>query len=153
VDETYIRVRGRWTYLYRAVAKQGLTVNFLLSERRDIATAKLSFIQAIKQHGPPQRITLDGYPATHAALSALKAEKVLPKQTMVRKSKYLNNLIEQDHRRVKQRVYPMLGFKRFANATITISGIELVHRIRKGQFDISTLNRRGVREPQIWQSV
>ena len=149
----YIRVRGRWTYLYRAVDKQGLTVDFLLSERRDIAAAKLFFTQAIKKHGPPKRITLDGYPATHAALSELKAEKVLPQQTMVRTSKYLNNLIEQDHRRVKQRVYPMLGFKRFANATVTISGIELVHRIRKRQFDISTLNQRGVREPQIWQSV
>jgi transposase-like protein len=153
VDETYIRVRVRWTYLYRAVDRQGLTVDFLLSERRDIATAKLFFTQAIKQHGPPQKITLDGCPATHAALSGLKAEKVLPQQTMVRTSKYLNNLIEQDHRRVKQRVYPMLGFKKFANATITISGIELVHRIRKGQFDISTLNQRGVREPQIWESV
>jgi putative transposase len=104
VDETYIRVRGRWAYLYRAVDKQGLTVDFLLSERRDIAAAKLFFTQAIKQHGPPQRITLDGYPATHAALSELKAEAVLPQQTMVRTSKYLNNLIEQDHRSVKQRV-------------------------------------------------
>jgi len=134
VDETYIRVRGRWTYLYRAVDRQGLTVDFLLSERRDIAAAKLFFTQAIKPHGPPKRITLDGYPATHAALSELKAEEVLPQRTIVRTSKYLNNLSEQDHRRVKQRVYPMLGFKRFANATVTISGVELVHRIRKEQF-------------------
>jgi transposase-like protein len=152
-DETYIRVRGRWTYLYRAVDRQGLTVDFLLSERRDVAAAKLFFTQAIKKHGPPKRITLDGYPATHAALSELKAEKVLPQQMLVRMSKYLNNLIEQDHRRVKQRVYPMLGFKRFANATITISGIELVHRIRKGQFDTSSINQSGVREPQIWELV
>ena len=153
VDETYIRVRGRWTYLYRAVDRQGLTVDFLLSERRDIAAAKLFFTQAIKQHGPPKRITLDGYPATHAALSELKAEEVLPQRTIVRTSKYLNNLIEQDHRRVKQRVYPMPGFKRFANATVTISGVELVHRIRKGQFDTSSLNQRLVREPQIWELV
>jgi putative transposase len=153
VDETYIRVRGRWTYLYRAVDRQGLTVDFLLSERRDIAAAKLFFTQAIKQHGPPQRITLDGYPATHAALSELKAEEVLPQQTMVRTSKYLNDLVEQDHRRVKRRVYPMLGFKRFANATVTISGVELVHRIREGQFDTSSLNQSEVREPQIWELV
>lgn len=86
VDETYIRVRGRWAYLYRAVDRQGLTVDFLLSERRDIDAAKLFFTQAIRQHGPPQRITLDGYPATHAALSELKAEEVLPQQTMVRTS-------------------------------------------------------------------
>jgi transposase-like protein len=105
VDETYIRVRGRWTYLYRAVDRQGLTVDFLLSERRDIAAAKLFFTQAIKKHEPPQRITLDSYPATHAALSELKAEEVLSQRTMVRTSKYLNNLIEQDHRRVKQREF------------------------------------------------
>lgn len=88
VDETYIRVRGRWTYLYRAVDRQGLTVDFLLSERRDIAAPKLFFTQAIKKHGPPHRITIDGYPATHAALSELKTEEVLPQRTMVRTSKY-----------------------------------------------------------------
>ena len=142
-----------YPYLYRAVDKQGLTVDFLLSERRDIAAAKLFFTQAVRQHGPPQRITLDGYPATHAALSELKAEEVLPRQTVVRTSKYLNNLVEQDHRRVKQRVYPMLGFKRFANATVTISGIELLHRIREGQFDTPSVNQSGAREPQIWELV
>ena len=104
VDETYIRVGGRWTYLYRAVDNQGLTVDFLLSEHRDIEAAKRFFTQAINQHGSPERITVDGYPATHAALNALKAEDVLPQQTKVRTSKYLNNLMEQDHRRVKQRV-------------------------------------------------
>lgn len=154
VDERYIRVRGRWTYLYRAVDRQGLTIGFLLSERRDVAAAKLFFTQAIRQHGPPQRITLDGYPATHAALSELKAEKVLPQQIMVRTSKYLNTLIEQDHRRVKQRTYPMLAFKRFANAAVTISGIELVHKIRKGQFNITKLtNWIGGRVPHVWEEV
>ena len=132
VDETYIKVRGRWIYLYRAVDKQGLTVDFLLSKHRDIEAAKRFFTQAINQHGSPERITVDGYPATHAALSELKTEEVLPQQTKVRTSKYLNNLIEQDHRRVKQRIYPMLGFKSFVNAAITISGIELAQRIRKG---------------------
>ena len=125
----------------------------MLSERRDIAAAKLFFTQAIKQHGPPQRITLGGYPATHAALSELRAEEVLPRRAIVRKSKYLNNLVEQDHRRVKQRVHPMPGFKSFADATVTSGGIELVHRIRKGQFDTSSLNQSGVREPQIWELV
>jgi transposase-like protein len=141
VDETYIRVRERWAYLFRAVDKQRLTADLLLSERRDIAAAKLFFTRAIKQHGPPQGFTLDGYPATHAALSELKAEKVLPRQTMLRTSKYLNNLIEQDRLRVKQCLYPMLGLKRFANAIITIGGIELVHRLRKGQFGTATLNQ------------
>src|SRR5215207_5665810 len=76
VDETYIRVRGRWTYLYRAVDKHGLTVDFLLTEHRDIAAAKQFFTQAIKQHGPPERATLDGYAATHAAVAELKKEGV-----------------------------------------------------------------------------
>jgi transposase-like protein len=125
VDETYLRVGGRLPYLYRAVDKQGLTVDFLLSKHRDIEAAKRFFTQAINQHGSPERITVDGYPATHAALSELKTEDVLPQQTKVRTSKCLNNLIEQDHRRVKQRVYPMRGFKKFVNAAITISGIEL----------------------------
>jgi len=102
VDETYIRVQGRWTYLYRAVDKQGLTVDFLLSAHRDITAAKQFFTRAIKQHGPPETITVDGYPATHTAISELKAENVLPQNTKVRTSKYVNNLIEQDHRRVKR---------------------------------------------------
>jgi transposase-like protein len=138
VDETYVKVRGRWTYLYRAVDKRGQIVDFLLSERRDIIAAKRFFTQAIKQHGPPEKISVDGYPATHTAISELKAENLLPQDTKVRTSKYLNNLIEQDHRRIKQRIYPMLGFKRFGNAAIAISGIELIHQIMKGQFDTSS---------------
>ncbi len=154
VDETYIRVGGRWTYLYRAVDKQGLTVDFWLSEHRDIASAKQFFTRAIRRHGVPERITLDGYPATHAAVAALKEGGVLPSGMKVWTSKYLNNIVEQDHRRVKQRIYPMLGFKRFGNAVVTISGIELAQKIRKGQFNIANL-RKGmrVRVPQIWDAV
>jgi transposase-like protein len=137
VDETYVRVRGRWTYLYRAVDKHGLTVDFLLSGHRDIAAAKRFFTRAIERHGAPERVTLDGYPATHSAVAELKKSGMLRPQTKVWTSKYLNNIVEQDHRRVKQRIYPMLGFKQFRNAAITISGIELVQKIRKGQFDTS----------------
>jgi transposase-like protein len=153
VDETYIKVKGRWTYLYRAVDKQGRTVDFLLSEHRDVAAAKQFFTQAIQNHSAPERITVDGYPATHTAISELKAEEVLPQNTKVRTSKYLNNLIEQDHRRVKQRIYPMLGLKSFRNAAITISGIELIHKIRKGQFDASKISHSGVRVAQLWETV
>jgi transposase-like protein len=153
VDETYLRVRGRWNYLYRAVDKQGFTVDFLLSEKRDIAAAKRFFSRAIRRHSIPKSITLDGYPATHTAVGELKKDGVLRPETKVRTSKYLNNLIKQDHRRVKQRVYPMLGFKSFVNAAITISGIELAQRIRKGQFDTSQTARSGVRVPQIWEAV
>lgn len=154
VDETYIKVRGRWTYLYRAVDKQGHTVDFLLSERRNIAAAKRFFTRAVQRHGAPERITLDGYPATQAAVAELKAGGVIRPDVKVWTSKYLNNLIEQDHRRVKQRIYPMLGFKSFRNAVVTVSGIELAQKIRKGQFDTSAFTvRDGARVPHMWDAV
>jgi transposase-like protein len=154
VDETYIKVRGRWAYLYRAVDKQGRTVDFLLSEHSDIAAARKFFTQAIKQHGAREKISVDGYPATHTAISELKTEEVLPQSTKVRTSKYLNNLIEQDYRRVKQRIYPMLGCKKFRNAAVTISGIELVQQIRKRQFDTSAvITREGMRMSHLWDAV
>lgn len=152
VDETYIKVKGRWAYLYRAVDKQGLTVDFLLSEHRDIAAAKRFFTRATKQHSTPKSITLDGYPATHSAVTELKANGVLSLQTKVWTSKYLNNLVEQDHRRVKQRIYPMLGFKNFAHAVITISGFELAQKIKKGQFDTSRITTcTGAAIADIWE--
>lgn len=154
VDETYIRVKGRWTYLYRAVDKRGLTVDFLLSEHRDIAAAKRFFTRRVERHGTPENITLDGYPATHAAVGELKKSGVPGPQTKVRTSKYLNNLVEQDHRRVKQRTYPMLGFKSFRTAAVTTSGIELAQKIRKGQYHTSALTARaGTVMPQAWHAV
>jgi transposase-like protein len=154
VDETYIKVRGRWTYLYRAVDKHGLTVDFLLSKRRDIAAAKRFFTRAVQRHGAPQRVTLDGYPATHAAVAELKASGVIRPETKIRTSKYLNNIIEQDHRRVKQRIYPMLGFKKFRSATVMIKGIELAQKIRKGQYDASALTvKEGTIVPHVWEAV
>jgi transposase-like protein len=154
VDETYIRVRGRWNYLSRAVDKKGFTVDFLLSEHRDISAAKQFFTGAIELHGAPQKIALDGYPTTHVAIAELKKDGVLSAETKVWTSKYLNNLVEQEHRRVKQRIYPMLGFKSFGNAAVTIKGIELAQEIRKGQFDTSAARtREGTRMPQVWDAV
>ena len=153
VDETYIRVKGKWTYLYRAVDKQGRTVDFLLSEHRDKAAANRFFKKAIGNNKAPQKITLDGYEATHQAVADLQAEGVLSATVEVRTSKYLNNLIEQDHRRVKQRYYPMLGFKRFTNAAVTISGIELIQKIKKGQFNTSEISKAGALVPQVWEAV
>ena len=95
--------------------------------------------QAIAKRGVPQKITLDGYAASHEAVGELQEVVVLPADLKVRTSKYLNNLIEQDHRRVKQRVRSMLGFKCFAHAAIAISEIELVHQIKKGQFNVLAL--------------
>jgi transposase-like protein len=131
VDETYVKIRGEWCYLYRAVDRSGQTVDFRLSARRDVAAAKAFFRKAMKtQQCVPQTITLDGYAASHRAVCELKADGLLPTHAMLRSSKYLNKLIEQDHRSVKQRIAVMLGLKHFRNAAIMIAGIELMHRIR-----------------------
>ena len=108
--------------------KQGRTVDFLLSKRRDVAAAKRFFSHATKEHKPPRGITLDAYAASHRAVSQLKEIGRLPRRVQIRSSKYLNNLVEQDHRRIKQRIRPMLGFKRFETAAVTIRGIELAER-------------------------
>jgi len=152
VDETYIKVKGKWVYLYRGVDKEGQTIDFYLSERRDIAAAKRFLQQAIEKRGVPQKITLDGYAASHEAVAELQEEKLLPAALVVRTNRYLNNLIEQDHRHVKQRVRPMLGFKRFDYAAVTLAGIELVHQIKKGQFDISILCSPQLRTPRVWET-
>jgi transposase-like protein len=98
-------------------------------------------------------ITLDAYAASHRAVRELKSEGRLPKRVRVRSSKYLNNMIEHDHRRIKQRIRPMLGFKRFDRAAVTISGIELVQKIQKHQFKISRLGGRSAPMPELWNAV
>ena len=129
VDETYVKIRGQWVYLYRAVDRAGKTVDFRLSTRRDVAAAKAFFRKAAKSQGsPPTTITLDGYAASHHAVREMKAAGQLATDTRLRSSKYLNNLIEQDHRGVKLRIGPMLGFKQFRTAAIAIAGIELLRR-------------------------
>ena len=153
IDETYIKRKGKWVYLYRGVDKEGHTIDFVLSEQREIAAAKRFLQQAIKTRGVPQKITLDGYAASHVAVAELQEEDVLPAGLTVRTNKYLNNVIEQDHRKVKQRVSPMLGFKRFAHAAITITGIELIHQIQKDQFDVSVVCSPQRRTPQVWEAV
>jgi transposase-like protein len=154
VDETYVKVRGKWVYLYPAVDRAGKTVDFRLSARRDVAAAKAFFAKAIRSQGlAPKTITLDGYAASHRAVREMKADQFLPADTTLRSSKYLNNLIEQDHRNIKSWVNAMLGFKRFRDAAITISGVELMHRIRKGQFNLARLRLKDSTEPAVWKSV
>jgi transposase-like protein len=132
VDETYVKVRGRWRYLYRAVDKEGNTVDFLLRAKRDIAAAKAFFRRALQRQGQlPYKITLDGYQASHRGAAEALSEHPEGNQYKIRSSKYLNNLIEQDHRSIKLRLGPMLGLKHFRRAATTIVGIELIHRIRK----------------------
>ena len=140
--------------LDRAVDKQGRTVDFLLRAKRDVAAAKAFFRRAFTSQGRlPRKITLDGYQASHRAAREVLKEHRAGKRTAIRSSKYLNNLIEQDHRSIKLRLGPMLGLKRFRNASITIAGIELVHRIRKGQVKLGKLGVTGKTTPQIWNAV
>jgi transposase-like protein len=108
--------------------------------------------KAIKTQGVPKKITLDAYAASHRAVAKLKEQGELPQQVIVRSSKYLNNVIEQDHRRIKQRLRPMLGLKSFSSAAVVISGIELAEKIRKGQFQFRKLGGATARMPQIWQA-
>jgi transposase-like protein len=132
MDETYIKVRGQWKYLYRAVDKAGKTVDFLLRAHRDKAAARRYFEKAIDQNGEPETITMDKSGANLAALQAINAERETP--IKIRQVKYLNNVVEQDHRSIKRIVKPMMGFKDFCCARIILSGIEVMHMIRKGQM-------------------
>jgi transposase-like protein len=154
VDETYVKIRGQWVYLYCAVDREGKTVDFRLNARRDVAAAKAFFRKAIKSQGSaPRTITLDGYAASHRAVREMKSDGVLHKDTKVRSSKYANNLVEQDHRSVKLRISPMLGFKCFRTAAVTIAGIELLRRIHKGQFSLGRLCLKGGTASDIWNAV
>jgi transposase-like protein len=140
VDETYIKVRGRWMYLYRAIDSNGDTVEFWFSERRDLIAAKRFLRKALKRHGRPERIVVDGSQTNREAILSCDAESRLQdrsrrrlKPIRIRQSRYLNNRLEQDHRAVKSRVRPMLGFKSSCSARIILGGIEMIHMMRKGQ--------------------
>jgi transposase-like protein len=135
-DETYVRVKGEWRYLYRAVDKAGKTIDFYLSVSRDEQSAYRFFLQAMRLRGCPQKICIDGSAANKAALERINRERATAKlrPIEIRQSRYLNNLIEQDHRAVKRIVRPMMGFKSLVSAAATLAGIELAHMLRKGQL-------------------
>ena len=132
MDETYIKVKGDWKYLYRAVDKQGKTVDFLLTAKRDRAAAMRFFDKAMKANGVPEKVTMDKSGANRAAMDGINQDRDVP--IKVRQVKYLNNIVEQDHRFVKRVTRPMLGFKSFRTASAVLAGIELMHMIRKGQM-------------------
>jgi putative transposase len=132
MDETYIRVKGQWRYLYRAVDKSGQTIDFLLTEHRDKEAALRFLTQAIRRHGVPETITIDGSDANEAAIKCYNDDHGT--HIIIRQVKYLNNIVEQDHRAVKRVTRPMLGFKSFDAAQDTLIGIELMHMIKKRQM-------------------
>jgi len=135
VDETYIKVKGVWTYLYRAVDSLGQTIDFLLSARRDAAAAKRFFRKALAQPHTvnPRTITVDKNPAYPRAAAELKRTGELCRFSRLRQCKYLNNIVEQDHRRIKRLVRPGLGFGSLPTARLTLAGFEAMAMIRKGQ--------------------
>ena len=144
MDETYIKVKGEWVYLYRAVDKKGQTVNFMLSEKRDEPAARAFFEKAIDSNGLPDKVIMDKSGANKAGIDTINLQLALLfiiaglfVQITVRQIKYLNNIVEQDHRFIKKITKPMKGFKAFHSAEATLAGIELHHMLRKGQHNQS----------------
>ena len=136
VDETYMKVKGHWKYLYRAVDNEGATIDFLLTAKRDVKATKRFFKKSIQSSGMPEKITIDKSGANKAATESFNIERRMrkKKEIVIWQIKYLNNIVEQDHRAVKRRIRPMLGFKSFHSAIKTIAGIEIMHMICKGQM-------------------
>ena len=144
MDETYIKVKGQWVYLYRAVDKEGKTVDFMLSEKRHEPAARAFFEKAISSNGFPEKVTMDKSGSNKAGIDTLNLQLALLfmlggvfMQMTVRQIKYLNNIVEQDHQFVKKITKPMKGFKAFHSDESTLSGIELHHMLRKCQHSQS----------------
>ena len=134
MDETYIKLNGKWVYLYRAVDKEGNTIDFLLRAKRDAVAAKAFFRKAFKENGRPDKVTVDKSGSNKAALDSFNEDVSKEEEIEIRQIKYLNNIAEQDHRFIKKRTRPTLGFKNFYSAKETISGIENIRMIQKGQI-------------------
>lgn len=141
VDETCIKVGGEWKYLYRAVDSEGNTLDFMLSAKRDGKAAARFFRKVLgaKHTQTPRVITVDKNAAYPVAMDELKEDPTLKAETELRQRKYLNNVIEQDHRNIKRIVKPMLGFQSFNTARRTLCGVEAMAMIRKGQ--VSGINQ------------
>ena len=152
VDETYIKVRGKWAYLYRAVDKLGNTIDFYLSATRNTKEAKRFLgkaLRGLKEWEQPEVLNTDKAPAYAAAIAELKAEGKCPKDTRHRQVKYLNNVIEADHGKLKLPIRPVRGFKTMKTAYATIKGFEVMRALRKGQAGMFALQGGIVGEARI----
>lgn len=145
MDETYVKIKGVWHYLYRAVDKSGDTIDFMLSKKRDKKAAKRFFAKAIGAHGLPEKVTIDKSGSNKSALKSINLFLTLLSvlsgvflTILVRDIKYLNNIVEQDHRGIKRIIKPMMGFKSFEAAKSTLAGIELHRMLTKGQHKHSS---------------
>ncbi|MEJ2020186.1 MAG: IS6 family transposase [Maritimibacter sp.] len=137
MDETYVKVKGAWAYLYRAVDKHGKTLDFMLSERRDEDAASTFFARTIGNNGWPEKVVIDKSGSNFAGLQNMNWLLIFHGWFWlidILQVKYLNNIIEQDHRFIKKLTRPMKGFKSFSSASATLDGIEVAHMIRKNQF-------------------
>jgi putative transposase len=137
MDETYIKIKGQWKYLYRAVDKEGRTVDFLLTAKRDRKAAKRFFKKAIGTNGTPEKINIDKSGANTAGIKDYNADKGT--NIEIRQCKYLNNIVESDHRKIKTITKPMMGFQSFYSAKKVLAGIEMVAMLRKGQSNYMPL--------------
>jgi len=137
VDETYVKVKGEWKYLYRAVDSEGSTLDFLLSAKRDAQAAERFFRQTLRpiHTQAPRVINVDKNAEYFPAIDALNADEELLETTALRQVKYLNNMVEQDHRFIKRLTKPAMGFGSFNTARRTLRGFEAMHMIRKGQIE------------------
>ena len=144
LDETAVKVKGQRMWYYRAVDKEGDTIDFFLSERRNTTAAKRFLIKAINRNGKPIKINIDKSGANTAGIKRYK--KQFKRRIEVRQCKYLNNIIEQDHRFIKRRIDPMLGFKSFESAGSTLAGIEVVRMLYKRQQRCSKNSLKSVPE-------
>jgi transposase-like protein len=144
VDETYVRVRGQWAYLYRALDKHGNTIDFYLSPTRNARAAKRFLgkaVNGLKQWEKPEIINTDKAPTYAIAIAELKTEGKCLEETVHRQVKYLNNVVEVDHGKLKQLIRPVRGFKTLKTAYATIRGFELMRALRKGQAKAFNLTR------------
>ena len=137
MDETYIKVGGKDRYLYRAVDKQGNTVDFLLTKRRMKGSAQKFLNKALGNNGKPRLINIDKSGANTEAIRIINRHSLTFKKIKTRRVKYLNNIVEQDHRTIKRRIAITTGFKEFESAQRTLAGIEIINIIRKDQLSNS----------------